>query len=52
MTDNAEEFKEDGLWKNVIVEDDKYGHKFYHSDKIPVSHVKIVRTREDLPLDK
>ena len=50
VTDDAEALNDADIWEGAQVVVEKYAHKFYYSDKIPVSQVKIVRTRIQLPI--
>ena len=51
VTDDVEFLKANDIWEGAEVVDNQYGHRFYHSSRIPVSEVTILRTREDLPID-
>lgn len=51
VTDDVEFLKANDIWEGAEVVDNQYGHRFYHSSRIPVSKVTILRTREDLPID-
>ncbi|WP_027968087.1 hypothetical protein [Streptococcus equinus] len=51
VTDDVEFLKANNIWEGAEVVDNQYGHRFYHSSRIPVSEVTILRTREDLPID-
>lgn len=52
VSDDEKAMKEDGIWEGVEVEVEKYGHKYYHSSKIPADKVTLIRTRKILPLKK
>ncbi|WP_027968086.1 hypothetical protein [Streptococcus equinus] len=51
VTDDVEFLKANDIWEGAEVVDNQYGHRFYHSSRIPVSEVTILRTRKDLPID-
>ena len=51
VTDDVEFLKANNIWEGAEVVDNQYGHRFYHSSRIPVSEVTILRTRKDLPID-